>query len=65
MPTPWKVSCRTCGEELIVPHRSMDSDGDIYVEVQPCETCLEQVRIEMNEAATIHAQEMDMMEDLE
>ena len=41
MPIPYKVTCAICGNELVVSDRTMDSDGDIFIVLQPCETCAE------------------------
>ena len=45
MPTPYKVTC-TCGADLYIKDRMMDTGGDVIVEVGPCEECLEEAREE-------------------
>ena len=44
MPTPYQVYCAECGNELEVTKRHMDSDGDVTVDILPCETCMERER---------------------
>lgn len=40
MPTPYRVGCSVCGNGLDVAERKMDEEGDIFIEVAPCDTCL-------------------------
>lgn len=39
MPTPYRITCLGCGDDLEVKDRIMDGDGDIIVDVKKCETC--------------------------
>ncbi len=38
---PYKVSCYVCGGELLVEEKTVDSDADLSVTVEPCKTCIE------------------------
>lgn len=49
MPTPYRVHCHGCGDDLVIRNRSMDKDGDVTVEVYPCENCLQEAREEGEE----------------
>ena len=42
MPTPYQVTCNECAATLTIARRMMDNDGDVCVEVDPCEACIEQ-----------------------
>ncbi|MGW8322087.1 MAG: hypothetical protein ACWGSD_11100 [Thermodesulfobacteriota bacterium] len=37
---PYALTCSECGDDLELPVRVVDEDGDITLEVAPCETCL-------------------------
>ena len=41
MPIPYEVLCSECGQTLDVTKRTMDHDGDLAIEVEPCDTCLD------------------------
>ena len=41
MPIPYCVNCSVCLNRISVTARAMDPDGDIFIEVAPCETCLD------------------------
>ena len=42
MPVPYQVDCSECGHTLTITSRSLDNDGDLWVDVKPCPTCMEQ-----------------------
>lgn len=46
MPTPYKAVCYKCGDELDIIGRFMDGSGDVIVNVDPCDKCLERARDE-------------------
>ena len=41
---PYQVTCEECGKDLKVTDRSLDSDGDLKIEVAPCSYCLEEAK---------------------
>lgn len=41
MPTPFEVRCSACNSVLEVTERKLDSDGDLLIEVEGCEKCIE------------------------
>lgn len=41
MPIPHSAHCSECGETLAINSRESDSDCDVFVHIDPCETCLE------------------------
>ncbi len=49
MPTPYNVGCNGCKSELNITTRELDRDGDLLVEVDPCEVCLQAKREEVEE----------------
>jgi len=51
MPVPYEVLCNKCSSSLNVAGRSMDYDGDVACEVDPCEKCLEDARDEGRQEA--------------
>lgn len=42
---PYDIKCAECGEALSVD-KNIDNDGDLYLEVTPCESCLQAAREE-------------------
>lgn len=42
---PWLAECAVCGES-VATDTTVDSDGDIRLEVVPCEKCLKAAREE-------------------
>jgi hypothetical protein len=49
MPIPYDVKCFGCGHTIEVRVRKLDYDGDLYIEVDPCESCIECRACEMEE----------------
>lgn len=45
MPTPHDVVCHECDSSLVVTQRSMDSDGDVLVVVEPCPDCMAEAKL--------------------
>ena len=38
----YSLKCASCGDELLPKNFSIKYDGDLYVEVDACEKCLEE-----------------------
>ena len=36
---PYSIECKECGSELTVARKDVDSDGDLKLEISPCEKC--------------------------
>ena len=43
---PYRVCCAKCFETLNVSRKEVDDDLDLFLEVDPCEHCLEAAREE-------------------
>jgi hypothetical protein len=44
-----RVTCNTCGKSLEVKLPKMDRFGDISIEIDPCEGCMDRARMEADE----------------
>lgn len=42
---PYSIECSECGEDMIVEHREVDLDNDLYLIVQPCGNCIDLARV--------------------
>jgi uncharacterized Zn finger protein len=40
------VYCEHCGSNLEIEKEYIDSEGDLFITVEPCEDCLEKARWE-------------------
>lgn len=52
MPIPYRITCSVCGRPIEVSDRALDSEGDLFIEVKPCETCLAEVAESVEKEAT-------------
>ncbi len=47
----FEAKCDKCGQDLTVSSLTLDRDGDLCIEVAPCEDCLAEAKQEGKDAA--------------
>ena len=51
MSIPYSVCCSECGDRVEVTGRVLDNDGDLFIDVEPCKTCLKEAAEAAREGA--------------
>jgi hypothetical protein len=41
MPIPYSIDCDVCGEPVDITNRESDEDGDVFLKISPCQSCLD------------------------